>query len=48
MASRLFDGAAKVLKTTESSEAHSPDDLAIVAQWGRPGREYLGMLGQFP
>ena len=39
---------AKVLKTTKAGEAHLPADLPIVAQWGRPGREYLRMLGHFP
>jgi exodeoxyribonuclease V gamma subunit len=45
---RFARRGARALKTTESSDAHSPDDLAIVAQWGRPGKEYLGMLGEFP
>ncbi len=30
------------------SQAISPDDLSLVVQWGRPGREYFGMLAQVP
>ncbi len=44
---RFVRRGAKALVTTESSDTQSPDDLAIVAQWGRPGKEYLGMLGEF-
>ena len=44
---RFVRRASKALQTTESSDTHAPDDLAIVAQWGRPGKEYLGMLGEF-
>ena len=38
----------KASSDSRSAEAPSPDELSIVDQWGRPGREYFRTLAQVP